>query len=919
MVEALIYFRVFFFIVILLALLLNADKVRIHLGRVVYYLGLSGMGLMAIAQLLQAMMEVNGQVHLRPILAVFFTLGLLLVSLAVIRSFIYGTGILRGRRALSERERWLSKVYENVPSGVFVLRRDELVYANDVFKSLSARFRDENPFSNCKEREQEVWLTSPNGQAYVYWVGRFPMQESEDEVVIVSDVTAIRLHQLFIENLGLELIHHGDASFNIIVNTLAQFNPDSLIYIGRYQEDSKKFTYVTHSGEEQEASIFSDLVLPIAQYPLNQWTWLNRVQILKQDFNNLVSQYAPDKLGIILFADEQDSPLGVLMLLQKEDQQLDPVINDFLSLISLRIRSEFEHARHQKLLRASGQRYNAFISRTQEAIVDVEIHPSIRVDDSLDEQWQLLLERADITTVNPAFRTLFSVNANASIEEVFLIKSIKHLMRYVMQSGFGEEIIEVPHDSDEGETKWLSCSVMSEIEDGRLYRFWIIIKDITESRRHIQDLEYQTRHDALTGLPNRAALRETLEDKIEQAHQFGFKVALLMVDLDRFKEINDALGHHYGDVLLKKMAPRLKPILQPRHAYLARLGGDEFAVVMPNLQSLVEAEELAREILSQIREPFDLGQLHVEISGSIGISVFPEDGTDTSTLMRCADVAMYKAKSVAGGVLCYRNEFDDHSPRRLAILASMGPGLKDQQFYLCFQPKVSVEEQAVTSAEALIRWQHPEMGMVSPGEFIPLAEMSDLIIAVTEWVIDETLSYIQAWLKQGLEVKVSVNVSTRNLLDENLIPYLQDRLKHYEVPAQLLELEITESALMADPDRALETLQKISQLGISISVDDFGTGYSSMEYLRRLPLDALKIDIAFVRNMCVNPQDEIIVNSIINLSHNLGLVVVAEGAEDQETIEKLSDMHCDFIQGYFYSPPLVAEKFVQFCVEFNQN
>ena len=391
-----------------------------------------------------------------------------------------------------------------------------------------------------------------------------------------------------------------------------------------------------------------------------------------------------------------------------------------------------------------------------------------------------------------------------------------------------------------------------------------------------------------------------------------------MIDLDRFKEINDALGHHYGDVLLKKISPRVKPLLAPTRSHLSRLGGDEFAVILPSIQSVSEAEALAKSILEKIREPFDLGQLNVEISGSIGITVYPDDGTDTATLMRCADVAMYKAKSVAGGVLCYRNDLDDSSPRRLEIMASMGKGLRQEEFYMCFQPKVDMKERAVTSAEALIRWKHPELGLVSPGEFIPLAEMSDMIISMTEWVIDKTLQSIKKWREQGLFVKVSVNVSTRNLLDENLIPYLKEKLDQYEVPAHLLEVEITESALMADPDRALETLNRISDLGVSISVDDFGTGYSSLVYLRKLPLDALKIDITFVRNMCRNEQDEIIVNSIINLSHNLGLVVVAEGAEDKETVERLQEMDCDQVQGFYFSKPLIAEDFETFCDEFSR-
>jgi len=252
---------------------------------------------------------------------------------------------------------------------------------------------------------------------------------------------------------------------------------------------------------------------------------------------------------------------------------------------------------------------------------------------------------------------------------------------------------------------------------------------------------------------------------------------------------------------------------------------------------------------------------------------------------------------------------DENSPRRLALMAAMERGIKEDQFFLLFQPKFDLAKHQIHAAEALIRWQHPDMGLVSPGEFIPIAELSDVIIPMTEWVIDQALKQIQKWLAKGIEIKVSVNVSTRNLLDDNLLSFIKHKLAQYSVPAKLFELEITESALMADPERALYTLIKISELGVSISVDDFGTGHSSLVYLRQLPIDALKVDIMFVRNMCNNKQDEIIVNSIINLAHNLSLIVVAEGAEDKETLDKLKEMSCDLVQGFYVSKAVTGEEF----------
>lgn len=903
----------------MLALVLwNHEKIRRYLGNFVFISTAIGMALIAIAQGIQIALEFNGQSYLRMYIAASATLGVMSLALAVMWSLYKGVDRLKGVSIIGRREKWLSKVYENAPVAVFVSLNNKIIYSNGNYEELKRRHKKDNPFSDCQELKQERWLTDSNGQRYAYLISRYPLPNSQEQVFVITDISSNKMHEQFVKKIGLDLTQHGTASFETMLETLAEFIPNSLIYIGRYKSDSNSFSYLAHKGANYDANIFSEIKLSPSVFYHNQWVWLNPIQILKQEFKNFISQYKAQKLGGIVLSDETGLPLGVILVAQKKEMELNDLVLDFLSILSVRMRSEFEHIQDQKLIKKSLDRYHAFIGRSNEAIMDLEIRPSLMIDTSFDELWGEMVSNARIQDVNPTAKQLFDLGNHITATQVFSIKSIKYIMNYVLQSGFGSEPLEVIHETPSGETKWLNCSVMGDIEDGRLYRLWIIIRDITDSKTHIQNLEHKTTHDELTGLPNRLALLDTLEEKIDQAQQFGFKTALLMIDLDRFKEINDALGHHYGDVLLKKIAPRVMPLLSPTRSHLSRLGGDEFAVVLPSIQSVSEAEELARQILEKVREPFDLGQLNVEISGSIGITVYPDDGTDTGTLMRCADVAMYKAKAVTGGVLCYRNDFDDSSPRRLEIMASMGKGLRQEEFYLCFQPKVSLKEGAVTSAEALIRWQHPELGLVSPGEFIPLAEMSDMIISMTEWVIDKTLQHIQRWRQQELFVKVSVNVSTRNLLDENLIPYLKEKLDQYSVPAHLLEIEITESALMADPDRALDTLNKISELGVSISVDDFGTGYSSLIYLRKLPLNALKIDITFVRNMCHNEQDEIIVNSIVNLSHNLGLVVVAEGAEDKETVDRLQEMDCDQVQGFYFSKPLIAEDFERFCDEFKR-
>lgn len=917
MVESLLLLRLALFIGMLVLVLWSRNQVRGHFGLGVVITSVLGFCCLAIAQGFHIALEIYGQSQFRLVVAIFYTLGALSLAAAVVGSFYLGLHQLQGVKLVGRKEQWLSKVYEHAPVAVFVREDGHITYANTNFENIKRRHQLDDPFSDCQQAEQVRWLNDVQNQKYAYQVDKFLMEDSDEEVFVISDITANKMHETFIKKVGVDLSEHGTSSFETMLVTLSELIPNSLIYVGQYRSEGNGFTYLAHKGENQEANVFSEIKLSPTVFYHNQWVWLNRIQILKQEFNNFIAQYKTQQMGGIVLADESGVPVGVILVLLKNEVQLNELALDFLSILSVRMRSEFEHVKDRSIIQKSLDRYQAFINQSNDAIIDLEIRPSLYLDTGFDDLWRGILENAKVESVNASAKELFDLIDGPGIEQIVGIKSIKYILNYVLQSGFGPEPLEVIHETASGENKWLNCSVMSDIEDGRLYRLWISIRDITDSKTHIQNLEHKTTHDELTGLPNRLALLDVLEEKIDQANQFGFKTALLTIDLDRFKEINDALGHHYGDVLLKKIAPRVKPLLTPSRAQLMRLGGDEFAVVLPSIQSVSEAEVLAKQILEKIREPFDLGQLNVEISGSIGITVYPDDGTDTSTLMRCADVAMYKAKSIAGGILYYRNELDDSSPRRLEIMASMGKGLRENEFYMCYQPKISLKDQTVTSAEALIRWQHPELGLVSPGEFIPLAEMSDMIISMTEWIIDQTLQHIQHWRKQDRFIKVSVNVSTRNLLDENLIPYLKSKLDEYQVPAHLLEIEITESALMADPDRALDTLNKISELGVSISVDDFGTGYSSLIYLRQLPLNALKIDITFVRNMCHNEQDEIIVNSIINLSHNLGLVVVAEGAEDKETVDRLHQMQCDQVQGFYFSKPLETDEFQQFCQDFN--
>jgi len=426
-------------------------------------------------------------------------------------------------------------------------------------------------------------------------------------------------------------------------------------------------------------------------------------------------------------------------------------------------------------------------------------------------------------------------------------------------------------------------------------------RDISDRKAHFTALQYQAMHDSLTGLPNRNYLYKRMDETLHGGEKQ--RVALLLVDLDRFKEINDTLGHYAGDTVLKQIGPRLDHLIQ-NLGIVARLGGDEFAIMIGDVQSTADILRIASQVLNTIREPFDLTGFRAEIGASIGISLYPEHGNTTSQLMRCADVAMYIAKNAGNGYTLYDADLDKHSPRRLTLMTGLNNAIQNNQLILHYQPKLSLIDRSVIGVEALVRWQHPEHGLVPPDQFIPLAEVSDLIRPLTFWVMNKALEQCKRWLDEGIWTRIAVNFSARNFQDKELPQHIAELLLRHGVAAEQLELEITESAVMSDPTRSLAVLQRIHQMGITLSIDDYGTGYSSLAYLQQLPINTLKIDLSFVRQMLTSSENEVIVQSTISLAHSLGLNVVAEGVENIETLDRLTELHCDQAQGYFISRPM---------------
>jgi diguanylate cyclase (GGDEF)-like protein len=433
------------------------------------------------------------------------------------------------------------------------------------------------------------------------------------------------------------------------------------------------------------------------------------------------------------------------------------------------------------------------------------------------------------------------------------------------------------------------------------------IRYAIERNRAEEVIQHRAYYDSLTDLPNRTLLYDRLQQAILTARRENRPLPLLIMDLDRFKEINEALGHHFGDLLLLQIGPRLRETLRQSDT-VARLGGDEFALLLPASASTQDAAEVAARMLRSLEQPFVIEGLKLDVEGSIGIAVFPEHGTDADTLIRRAEVAMYTAKVTGSGYAVYATEQDQSSSRRLTLVAELRHAIVEDQLMLLYQPKIVLQTGVVRDVEALVRWHHPKLGMLPPDEFIPLAERTGLIMPLTLWVLKEALRQCRAWQTAGLNIKVAVNISRRNLQAQELPDQIIGILGASGVSPDNLQLEITESAIMANPERAMGVLSRIKNIGLRVSLDDFGTGYSSLACLKKLPVDEIKVDKSFVINMQADEQDVAIVRLIINLGHILGLKVVAEGVENQRTKDALIALGCDLAQGYFISPPISAEE-----------
>ena len=433
-----------------------------------------------------------------------------------------------------------------------------------------------------------------------------------------------------------------------------------------------------------------------------------------------------------------------------------------------------------------------------------------------------------------------------------------------------------------------------------------------------EQLAHQAHHDALTGLPNRVLFNDRLEKSIEKSKRNNTKIALLFIDLDHFKEINDSLGHNIGDEVLKIATQRLNNIIRKEDT-LARLGGDEFTIILEDIKQGQNASLLAQKIITSIGEALVIENNSLYVSCSVGISLYPDDGNTTQNLLKYAESAMYKAKDEGrNNFQFYSTEMTELAFERVVMEASLRESLKNEDFLVYYQPQIDAKKHKIIGMEALVRWKHPTIGLVSPAKFIPLAETTGLIIELDQFVMKTAMKQVSQWYNNGLAPGVlALNLAVKQLQHKNFISILSRLLAETQCKPQWVELEVTEGQIMTNPEEAIKTLRQMNEMGIDIAVDDFGTGYSSLSYLKKLPINKLKIDQSFVRDLPTDEEDAAIAKSVIALAHSLNLNIIAEGVESKEQEEFLVTNGCNNIQGYLYSKPMPAADMEEYLKKFS--
>ena len=665
-------------------------------------------------------------------------------------------------------------------------------------------------------------------------------------------------------------------------------------------------------AEEEGEAYASSLYRDIAQIR-DLW----RLQVL--NFRAVIIRFAglnrveriPQEKNISLVNNEIQLKVEKLLKYQQQGK-LGLETEDAISVMRYRAKKWFQDYQKVQAIRNS-QIWRADIYFIDNSVRPLQTH--IRED----------LERLETVVLS------WSSKNTAAVEEAALIANLELwgmtsaavlfvIVVYFMISRTVLKPIAKIADIISEESKQIDTITLPSKSSREIYALTTAYNAMRQQIHHRQmALEHQALHDALTGLPNRVLLQDRLEQTIQQAKRHKTSIALMLLDLDRFKDINDTLGHSVGDRVLQEISSRLNKCLRTSDT-VARLGGDEFAIICPDVNT-IQASTFTEKVISQVNTPIIIDEQNLFVGVSIGIAVFPDNGNDAATLMCQADIAMYDAKRNKKGYSFFHSCMNKLSSSNLSLLAELKEELRlpSGRLSLHYQPQINIKTNRIHSTEALLRWNHFTNGMMLPESVIHMCEQSGLITELTLWVLERAIKDCKDWSNSGLSFNVSINLSTWNLQNPELPTQVKKLLNQYELTPARLTLEITESAVMNDPARAREILTQLSDMGIQLDIDDYGTGFSSLAYLKILPVNGLKIDKSFVIDMEKNDNDKIIVQSTIDLAHNLNLVVIAEGVESASALKLLKQHNCDYAQGYFIAHPMPEKEFKKWCLDFEKS
>ena len=628
--------------------------------------------------------------------------------------------------------------------------------------------------------------------------------------------------------------------------------------------------------------------------------------LISRHTQELIRNYKSDSLPVSLFTPSAhlDKGLQIKQSQNEEDKHrfyITILVAAFLLTLILSITGYYLFIRSKRMeLIASkhAERYELAVTGTREGIFDNNLQSgqlfcSSRVYELLGAEYEKDKKGTIAELIKPYVNTSTYLGFTRMLDEYL--------------GGKHEQPFEAKIELKNTDGHWLHLRATTNVdENGRVTRLSGTLADVSELQNKTKELEYQALHDPLTQLPNRKLLNDRLTQVLAESLRYNTGFTLLLIDLNRFKHINDTLGHNIGDLLLKEVAGRLQSFIRESDT-IARLGGDEFAVILPQ-SNRHKGLKAAEKLTTAFNKPFDIQGRSLTVNGAIGCVFYPEHGRDKDILLQRADIAMYQCKNMKLSVVIYDEDFDPYSERNIQLESDLAIAIENCELTLYYQPKIDLAASHVIGVEALLRWHHPKLGMVSPVEIVPLAERTGLIKKLTRFVVREAIQQNVRWSEIDINIPVSINLSVWDLQDREFVIFVESILEETGARASSIEFEITESSMMVDPELTLDTLRSLRAMGFGLSIDDFGTGFSSLSYLGNLPVDTLKIDMSFVQKMEESNENMTIVRSTIELAHQLGLRAIAEGIENENVLTLLNQFGCDQGQGYFIAKPLpVAE------------